>query len=102
MLSSISFPLFRCLFQWLYINPDLHSLQVLTQKKLGYTNVMKPQDLIDYFGNMNRVAKALGVSLPSVCKWVELGEVPELRQYQAQLATGGALLADAPALRSDA
>lgn len=62
--------------------------------------VMKPQDLIDYFGNMSRVAEAMGVSLPSVSKWCELDEVPELRQYQAQLATKGYLEADAPALRS--
>lgn len=60
---------------------------------------MKPQELIDHFGNMNRTAKALGVSLPSVSKWVELNEVPELRQYQAQIATDGELKADVPALR---
>lgn len=61
---------------------------------------MKPKDLIDYFGNMSRVAEAMGVSLPSVSKWCELDEVPDLRQYQAQIATGGYLVADTPALRS--
>ena len=60
---------------------------------------MSPDELIAYFGGVTETARALGVKPPSVSEWKASGEVPETRQYQAQIATGGALQADKPALR---
>ncbi len=57
------------------------------------------EELIEYFGSVSATARALGVKDPSVSEWRASGVVPELRQYQAQIATGGRLRADVPALR---
>ena len=58
-----------------------------------------PDELIAHFGGVSATARALGVKDPSVSEWKTSGVVPELRQYQAEIATGGKLKADAPALR---
>lgn len=63
---------------------------------------MSPKQVIDFFGGIPRVADALGLKAPSIYDWVEAGEVPEARQYQIEMATGGALRADKPALRVSA
>ena len=55
---------------------------------------------IQYFGSMSALARAMGVSVPSVCDWRD--GIPEVRQYQIELATGGKLVADKPALRNAA
>lgn len=61
---------------------------------------MTAQDLLQYFGTKSAIAHALGCSPASVAEWFHEGaEVPEGRQYQAQIATKGALKADLPALR---
>jgi len=60
---------------------------------------MSPDDLIAFFGGVTETARALGVKPPSVSEWKATGVVPETRQYQAEIATGGRLRADKPALR---
>ena len=67
------------------------------------TSGMNAQDLLEYFGTKAAIARALGVSSPSVAEWFDPGiGVPEGRQYQAQIATKGKLKADLPALRKKA
>lgn len=64
---------------------------------------MTANDLLRYFGTKSKIARALGCSPASVAEWFDEGaKVPEGRQYQAQLATKGALKADRPALRKKA
>jgi len=58
---------------------------------------MTYQDAVSYFQTASRMARALGVSTPSVMEWK--AGIPEVRQYQIELATGGQLKADLPALR---
>jgi DNA-binding transcriptional regulator YdaS (Cro superfamily) len=60
---------------------------------------MTPKDLIAFFGSLSAVARALGCKPQTVSGWIEAGEVPEGRQYQAELATEGRLRAARPALR---
>lgn len=68
-------------------------------EKLGRANNagMTVEELIGYFGSVSATARALGVKTPSVSEWRATGAVPRLRQYQAELATGGRLKADVPA-----
>jgi hypothetical protein len=67
------------------------------------TTNMTANDLLKYFGTKTAIARALGCTPASVAEWFypNVG-VPEGRQYQAQLATRGALKADVPALRKKA
>lgn len=58
---------------------------------------MKTQDAIEYFGNLEGLAKAIGVDRSAPSHWGD--EVPELRQYQIELASKGKLKASKPALR---
>lgn len=44
----------------------------------------------------------LGCKQPSIAEWFDKGEVPEGRQYQLELATGGVLKANKPANRNPA
>ncbi len=60
---------------------------------------MNPRTLEEHFGSKAAIAKALGVALPSVYDWFKTGEIPQGRQYQIELATGGDLRAERPALR---
>lgn len=60
---------------------------------------MTPQDLLDFFKSQTEIAKALGCAQSSVAEWFENGRIPEGRQYQAELATGGMLRASRPADR---
>jgi DNA-binding transcriptional regulator YdaS (Cro superfamily) len=46
---------------------------------------------IHHFGSVSALAKALGVTYEAVRQW---GQVPELRQYQIERITKGALKAD--------
>lgn len=59
---------------------------------------MRARELVDHFGGVTATAMALGVKAPSVSEWLANDEVPELRQYQAEIATEGKLRADKPAL----
>lgn len=61
---------------------------------------MTPEQLISHFGSVSATARALGVKDPSVSEWKTSGIVPDLRQYQAEIATKGKLKADKPALRA--
>lgn len=60
---------------------------------------MTPNDLLTIWRTQAEIARVLGVKPPSVAEWFENGTIPQGRQYQAQLASGGRLEADKPALR---
>ncbi len=61
---------------------------------------MKPADLYEYcYRNKSEIARMLGVEPSSVASWFEHDEIPEGRQYQAEIATDGKLKADLPADR---
>ena len=53
---------------------------------------MKTQTAIDHFKGRDKLAAALGIDRSATHHWGE--EVPELRQYQIQVVTKGALKAD--------
>lgn len=61
---------------------------------------MTPKDAINFFHGASRLARALGCGPSTVGAWDADGEIPEARQYQIELATGGRLKADLPALRN--
>ena len=52
---------------------------------------MTKSQAIQHFGSISALAKALGVTYEAVRQW---GKVPELRQYQIERITAGALQAD--------
>lgn len=56
---------------------------------------MKTADAIEHFGTLQKLADSLGIRRQSVYDWGE--EVPELRAYQLQVLTDGALRADGAA-----
>jgi hypothetical protein len=60
---------------------------------------MNYKDLIQYFGGAAKAGKALGVCRQGVYKWQD--GIPELRQYQIQTVTGGALRIDPEIARPD-
>lgn len=55
---------------------------------------MTPTEVIEHFGSIPKVAKALDVSYQAVAQWVEKGEVPEVRQWHVHAASGGVLQVD--------
>ena len=57
---------------------------------------MNYDQLIKQFGTQVKAADAIGVSQVAISQWRTKG-IPLGRQYQLQIITGGALLADAPA-----
>ena len=52
---------------------------------------MKPIELVRHYGTQVRAAAALGVSQPTISGWIVSGQMPPLRQYQAQRLTRGKL-----------
>lgn len=54
---------------------------------------MNYADLFKHFGSQGAIARAAGLSQPSVWEWQHKG-VPEARQLEFQKITGGALKAD--------
>lgn len=54
---------------------------------------MKTRDAANHFGSKKKLANALGIQPSAVTMWGEL--VPISRQYQLQILSGGALMADA-------
>ena len=52
---------------------------------------MKKADAIKFFGTESALAKALGIKAPSIYDWGD--EVPDLRQLQLEVMTGGQLVA---------
>lgn len=53
---------------------------------------MKTKDAIDHFGTQTALAKALGITQPTVAEWGEYP--PPLRQLQIQQVTVGQLQAE--------
>ena len=53
---------------------------------------MKTQEAINFFGGRKQLAVALGITRTASYEWGE--EVPELRQFQIEVITRGALLSD--------
>lgn len=53
---------------------------------------MNLEQVVAYYGTQEKAAEALGVTQGSVSSWRQ--GIPQLRQYQIQLVTGGALMAD--------
>lgn len=53
---------------------------------------MKKTDVLAYFGNQEKTAKALGLNQASISKWGE--EVPMRRAFEIERITHGALKAD--------
>lgn len=43
--------------------------------------------LVSYYGSKNKLAKALGISLPAVSRWKDT--IPESRAYQIEVITNG-------------
>ncbi|MBI6940037.1 Cro/Cl family transcriptional regulator [Pseudomonas putida] len=54
---------------------------------------MKTRDAANHFGSKKKLAGALGIQPSAVTMWGEV--VPISRQYQLQILSGGALMADA-------
>lgn len=52
---------------------------------------MTIDQVIDHFGSVSGIAKAVGVKYQAVAQWVSKGSVPEGRQWQIQALTEGAL-----------
>jgi hypothetical protein len=52
---------------------------------------MTKQQAIDFFGSPTALANALGVTKQAVNNW---DVIPETRQYQVQVKSGGKLIAD--------
>ena len=52
---------------------------------------MTKKQAIKHFGSISALARALGVTYEAVRQWGEV--IPELRQYQLEHLTGGALKA---------
>lgn len=55
---------------------------------------MRTQDVLQYFGGREELAKALGIDRSASYQWGDT--VPQLRQYQIQIVTKGKLKADKP------
>lgn len=51
---------------------------------------MTKQEAIEHFGSVSALAEALEISTHAISQW---GEIPELRQFQIEVLTGGALKA---------
>ncbi|MBF8642295.1 MULTISPECIES: Cro/CI family transcriptional regulator [Pseudomonas] len=53
---------------------------------------MTKTQAINHFGGISRLAKALGITYEAVRQWPE--QIPELRQFQIERLTEGALMID--------
>lgn len=63
------------------------------RKGLPIIWAMNFDQIISHFGTQQRAADALGLSQSSVAEWKKNG-IPEGRQFQIQVITEGALMAD--------
>lgn len=59
---------------------------------------MNIKDVINYYGGKAPASRALAVTYGAVALWQRDDEVPELRQFQIERITGGALKVDAKIL----
>jgi DNA invertase Pin-like site-specific DNA recombinase len=50
---------------------------------------MDIKKLLKIYGTASEIARAFGVSRQAVAKWVAAGEIPLLRQYQAEVLLRG-------------
>ena len=57
---------------------------------------MSIDEAINLFRGQSNLARALGVTQTAVWLWKRQGEIPEGRQYQIEILTGGALMAERP------
>lgn len=57
---------------------------------------MSPLEAIEHFGNQIELAKAVGVTQPTVSGWKTAGKIPEPRQFHIEVVTRGKLRADRP------
>lgn len=55
---------------------------------------MTIEEAIKYFGNLNRVCKALNIAPQNMTKWKKGGYIPMLQQYRLAKLTNGALIPD--------
>lgn len=55
---------------------------------------MNPQQILDFFGNANKAAKAIGVARQTVGAWKKTDYVPFAMQEKIELLTDGELKAD--------
>ena len=53
---------------------------------------MKKKDVIDYFGNQQKTADALGITQASVSRWRD--NIPLLHAFKVERITNGKLKAD--------
>lgn len=64
---------------------------------------MTPQEALAHYKTQSEIARVCGCKPPSVAEWFEEGgQIPEGRQYQLELASGGKLKAHKPADRRPA
>ncbi|MBK2258416.1 Cro/CI family transcriptional regulator [Francisella philomiragia] len=54
---------------------------------------MTVNQVLKYFGNQNKTAKALGINRVAVVHWVKRNKVPAQRQLEIQKITKGKLKA---------
>ena len=68
----------------------------LLTKQIGVPIIcpMTPDDLYTIWRTQEEMAKALGLAQPTISGWFTDGKIPEPRQYQIQIVTGGRLVAD--------
>lgn len=55
---------------------------------------MTVQEVLDHFGGKANTARALDISYQSVDQWEAKDSIPEGRQFEIQLMTNGALVAE--------
>ncbi len=55
---------------------------------------MKPDELITYYGTVEKAAAALGVTIDAVYKWLKAGVIPAMRQSDIEVKSDRALLSD--------
>lgn len=55
---------------------------------------MSLDEVVKYFGNLNRVCIALGIASQNMTKWKEQGYIPHKQQFRIAHLTEGELLPD--------
>lgn len=56
---------------------------------------------VQWAGSQRELARRLGVTEGAVSQWVTAGRIPELRAYQIQVISAGAVVVDPCAYRPD-
>ena len=63
-------------------------------RPVNYRTAMDPNSVVDHFGGVGKMCRALNVSREALRKWRMRGRVPRGRAYEIQVLTGGALRVD--------